>query len=294
MSKPLASIIIRAKNEEADIGDVLAGVAAQTLADHEVVLVDSGSTDRTLEIARGFDVRLVEIPPEDFTFGYALNVGGEAARGRYLVCLSAHSVPLDDRWLERLIAPMEEHPDCACTYGRQVGRPDVNAFEAIALEGAYGGEPRVQYDDPLFANANSALRRELWREHPFDEVVAGTEDWLWAAVQQRAGRHVRYVPDAAVWHYHDEALRPLIRRKFKEARAAGSLLPPRGLRFSRAAALPVQLAIPLLTLERILKRRIHPAQFPRGLAWYYASWWAYFLAYQARDLERVMGRDRGK
>jgi rhamnosyltransferase len=284
---PTASIIIRAKNEEADIGDVLTGVARQTLADHEVVLVDSGSTDRTLEIARGFDLRLVEIPPQDFTFGYALNVGGEAARGRYLVCLSAHSVPLDEHWLERLIAPMEAHADCAGSYGRQVGRHDVNAFEAIALEGAYGTEPRLQRDDPMFANANSALRRELWRQCPFDERVKGTEDWLWAAQQQRNGHHVRYVPGAAVWHYHDEALRPLARRKFNEARAAGELLPPRTARFSRLAAAPMQLAIPLFTLNRIRARRIPLSQLPRGLAWYYASWWGHFLAHQLADLERL-------
>lgn len=290
MSPPLASIVIRAKNEEADIGDVLAGVAAQTMADHEVVLVDSGSTDRTLEIARGFDVRLVEIPPEDFTFGYALNVGGEAARGRYLVCLSAHSVPLNDRWLERLIAPMEEHADCAGTYGRQVGRRDVNAFEALALGGAYGDEPRIQHDDALFANANSALRRELWRECPFDEEVPGTEDWLWAREQQRRGLHVRYVPDAAVWHFHDEALRPLMRRKFNEARVAFELLPDRAARFSKLAALPVQLAIPLLTLRRMAAHRIPPGQLGRGLAWYYGTWWGHFLAYERRDLRRLLGR----
>jgi glycosyltransferase involved in cell wall biosynthesis len=289
MPRPSASIVIRAKNEEADIGDVLAKIAAQTRVDHEVVLVDSGSTDRTLEIARGFDVRLVEIPPEDFTFGYALNVGGEASRGRYLICLSAHSVPLDERWLDRLIAPMEEHADCAGTYGRQVGRHDINTFEAIALEGAYGDEPKVQHEEPMFANANSAVRRELWRECPFDEQVKGTEDWLWAAEQQRRGRHVRYVPDAAVWHFHDEDLWPLVRRKFNEARAAPELLPPRTPRFWRLAAGPMQLGIPLFTLNRMRTRRIAPSQLPRGLAWYYASWWGHFLAYQLRDLDRLRG-----
>ena len=72
---PVASIIIRAKNEEALIGEVLTAVYEQTVRDIEVILVDSGSTDRTLEIARKFPLKIIEIRPEEFTYGRALNIG---------------------------------------------------------------------------------------------------------------------------------------------------------------------------------------------------------------------------
>lgn len=73
------SIIIRCLNEEKHIGRLLAGIAEQTLQEVEVILVDSGSTDATLSIAEHFPTRIISIRPEDFSFGYALNVGCAAA-----------------------------------------------------------------------------------------------------------------------------------------------------------------------------------------------------------------------
>jgi glycosyltransferase involved in cell wall biosynthesis len=87
---PVASIIIRAKNEEALVGEVLTAVYEQTFRDFEVILVDSGSTDRTVEIARTFPIKIVEIRPEEFTYGRALNIGCKAAQGQFLVFVSAH------------------------------------------------------------------------------------------------------------------------------------------------------------------------------------------------------------
>ena len=69
------SLVIRCLNEEKHIGKLLAGVMEQTVKDVEVVVVDSGSTDATLSIASRFPVKIVNIKPEDFSFGYALNVG---------------------------------------------------------------------------------------------------------------------------------------------------------------------------------------------------------------------------
>jgi rhamnosyltransferase len=65
------SIVIRAYNEERHIGRLLDGIKHQTLKDVEVILVDSGSTDSTVEIAESYDARIVKIPSEEFTFGLA-------------------------------------------------------------------------------------------------------------------------------------------------------------------------------------------------------------------------------
>jgi rhamnosyltransferase len=73
------SVVIRAYNEELHIGRLLGGLMQQTVRDLEIILVDSGSSDATLAIASRFPVKVVHIPPEQFTFGFSLNQGIQQA-----------------------------------------------------------------------------------------------------------------------------------------------------------------------------------------------------------------------
>ena len=118
------SIVIRAYNEEAHIGQLLDGVLQQSLKDLEVILVDSGSTDGTVRIAESMDgrcpVKVVSIQPEKFTFGYSLNRGIANASGHLVVFASAHVYPIYPDWLERLLAPLAD-PQVALAYGKQRG-----------------------------------------------------------------------------------------------------------------------------------------------------------------------------
>src|SRR4030066_1052634 len=99
-SNPNISVLIRTKNEEKYLGQTLSVIFSQTRKDIEVLIVDSGSTDKTLEAAREFPVTIFEIKPKDFTWGYALNYGFQRASGKYIVCLSAHALPQSEYWLE--------------------------------------------------------------------------------------------------------------------------------------------------------------------------------------------------
>ena len=103
--QPLCSIIIRANNEERHIGRLLAGIQQQTIRQPEIILVDSGSTDATLAIAQQYPVRVVHIPPAEFTFGRSLNLGIAAAQGEFIIIASAHVYPVYPDWLEHLLAP---------------------------------------------------------------------------------------------------------------------------------------------------------------------------------------------
>ena len=104
-----ASIVIRAKNEERFIGQVLEMVFAQKYEDpFEVIVLDSGSTDRTVAIAIQHPVRLHHIKAGEFTFGRGLNTGASLATGEYVVYLSAHCIPVDESWLALLTGPLDE------------------------------------------------------------------------------------------------------------------------------------------------------------------------------------------
>jgi glycosyltransferase involved in cell wall biosynthesis len=206
MSGMKASIVIRSKNEERFIGSVLQQVLEQEFADpYEVIVLDSGSQDRTLDIVRRFPVRLEMIPPEQFTFGAALNRGAVFARGEYVVFLSAHCVPCHRSWLQELTNPFAQDPLIAATYGRQEPIPGVNPIEEVALVQAY----TLRADNTVrahFSNANSAVRKRVWCHHPFDEEITSAEDFLWA-YSLPAPYTIQYVHSAGVFHSHPPRLR---------------------------------------------------------------------------------------
>src|SRR3989344_3991542 len=115
---PETSIIIRTHNEEKHIGNLLRAIKEQEYKDYEVIVVDSGSTDGTLDIASKHEAKIINIESRNFTFGYALNVGAEAASGKYLVMVSAHVLPRDKHWLSNMVITFNDE-NVAMVYGRQ-------------------------------------------------------------------------------------------------------------------------------------------------------------------------------
>ncbi|MBL8997552.1 MAG: alcohol dehydrogenase catalytic domain-containing protein [Gemmatimonadales bacterium] len=217
---PETSIVIRAFNEERWLPDVFAALARQTYRDFEVILVDSGSLDRTREIAEANGARIVRLRSEDFTFGHSLNVGIEESRGAFIAILSAHAIPADERWLELLVAPLREHAP-AMVYGGQRGHAVSKYSECRDFERVFPDEPTVWTDDDPFANnANSAIKRELWLEHPFDEGLPGLEDIEWAKYWTELERIIVYEPRAAIIHVHTESWAQVRRRYYREGMAA--------------------------------------------------------------------------
>ncbi len=214
------SIIVRAFNEERHLPALFDAFDAQTYRDFEVVLVDSGSYDRTREIAEARGARVIRINSHDFTFGFSLNVGIDAAAGRYIAIVSAHTVPTDEHWLEKLVAPLRSD-DVAMSYGRQVGVPESKFSEAEDFERIFGTMPRDDRPGNIRANnANSAIPKKLWEEKSFNPQITGLEDADWASHWLRRDKRVVYVPEAAIRHIHEETWPQVRRRYFREAVAA--------------------------------------------------------------------------
>jgi glycosyltransferase involved in cell wall biosynthesis len=220
VSAPETSIVVRTFNEEAHLSALLDAIEGQRYRDFEVINVDSGSYDRTTEIARRHGARLLQIAAEDFTFGYSLNVGVRAAVGRFVVVVSAHTEPLDDVWLEKIVEPLRQS-GVAMVYGRQHGTATSKLGELRDLARTFGPERSVMAPPKFFANnANSAFLRELWDEHPFDQELPGQEDIEWAKYWMERGYRVIYEPAAGIYHIHDETWKQVRRRYYREAIAS--------------------------------------------------------------------------
>ena len=112
----MVSIIIRTRNEERWINLCLSAVFNQSYRDFEVILVDNESTDKTIEKAKAFDVKVISI--KDFLPGEAINLGIRSSKGDIIVCLSGHCIPVNEKWLKNLISNFDDSK-VAGVYGRQ-------------------------------------------------------------------------------------------------------------------------------------------------------------------------------
>jgi rhamnosyltransferase len=199
------SIIIRTKNEEKFIGQCLRAVFSQDFKDFEVIIVDSGSTDGTLEIARKFPVKIIGYHHEDGNFkpGKALNLGIQNSSGRYIVMLSAHCIPENNRWLDDLLEEIGPK-DVAGVYGNQKATAETDNIDKLDLLLFFGPEKRVQKKGCFFYfhNANSVIKRSVWEEVRFDEEIRHYEKIPWARKVINKGYSLIYTPKAAVSHWH--------------------------------------------------------------------------------------------
>jgi glycosyltransferase involved in cell wall biosynthesis len=199
MTPPAVSVVIRARNEAANLDRTLTALRAQRLGPHgvETIVVDNGSADGTGMIAGRHGATVIDLPAERFTFGGALNLGVANARADVVIALSADAAPPDRGWLERMIDALDP-PHVACASGDRFGAD---------------GEPlarRTEQDEALarrrpewgYSNAAGVFRRELWRRRPFRSDLPGCEDKEWALHWLRQGYVCAIDPGLTVEHDH--------------------------------------------------------------------------------------------
>lgn len=218
------SIIIRAYNEEAHIGRLLEGIKHQTLKDVEIILVDSGSTDGTVDIAESYGARLVRIQPEEFTFGRSLNYGIREATSEYLVIASAHVYPVYPDWLASLLHPLLDD-QVALSYGKQRGPVSAKFSEKQIFHQWFPETGKYRQETAFCNNANAAIRKSLWKKNPYDETLTGLEDLAWAKWAKDQGYAIAYIPEAEVVHVHNETPRGVFNRYRREAMAFKKIYP---------------------------------------------------------------------
>ena len=221
---PQVSIIIRSFNEERHLGALLESIQKQDFQNFEMILVDSGSVDGTLDIAKKFPIQIEHIKSEDFTFGRSLNQGIAAARGEIVVMVSAHVLPTSKAWLSHLIEAFSE-PSVAISYGMQRGGLGSKFSEDQHWRHWFPNRSNFDQEQAFCNNANSAIRRSLWKKQAYDEQLTGLEDIAWAAWAKEEGYKIAYVAEAEVAHLHDEKPRQVINRHMREAIALKQILP---------------------------------------------------------------------
>lgn len=216
---PQASVIVRVKDEARTLERTLRSLRSQTVAP-EIIVVDSGSRDGSLQIARRFCDRLIELPAADFSYGRALNVGARSASAPFHFALSAHCYAPDDNWIAGSLAHYAD-PGVAGVCGIQ-GFPDRTPLPGPFRQDAAHAAAHPRWG---FSNHASSWRGSVWRELPFDEELDYTEDKEWAHRALRAGWVIVFDPE--LWVDMSHAWRSgleLYRRQLRATRATLSFV----------------------------------------------------------------------
>jgi glycosyltransferase involved in cell wall biosynthesis len=200
-----ASVVIRVL-DEADALRRLLGILEGQDEPHEVIVVDSGSSDGSQELA--------SMTVDQFTFGGALNVGATATSSDVVVALSAHAFPRDAGWLGRMVAVFDD-ASVACAYG------PTHSYDGAPLTAPVRQDAALAEAHPLwgYSNGAGAFRRTLWERRAFREDMPGSEDREWALWALREGHVCVLDPALAVDHDHShDSLRASFARYAREAR----------------------------------------------------------------------------
>lgn len=211
----LASVIIPTKNEEKSIGECLERVYHQSVDfAFEVLVMDSGSQDHTLQIVEKYPAQVEQIRAGEFHHARTRNLGALKSSGKYLVFLSGDAIPADSHWLSGLLKNFAA-PQIAAVYGRQLPNADATPERAYFLQHRYGTKRLVRTAGRgvlgkhllyQFSNVNSAIRREVWKRFPFAEDLNAYEDFSFAVQALQHGYSIAYEPEAAVFHSHNYSM----------------------------------------------------------------------------------------
>jgi glycosyltransferase involved in cell wall biosynthesis/GT2 family glycosyltransferase len=216
-----ASVVIPVKDGERYLEEILAALALE--APDEVLVIDSGSKDRSTQIARAAGVELLEIEPAQFGHGATRNLGAERTSGELICFLTQDATPCPG-WLAAYREAFNLDPRVGAAYGPHLPRSDTSPMIARELTEFFAtftpdGGPTIQRagDAAFLSNVNACYARECWEEIRFRDV-AYAEDQAFGRDLLAAGWVKVYAPAAAVRHAHDYGAIEFMRRYFDEYR----------------------------------------------------------------------------
>jgi rhamnosyltransferase len=241
MSQPEVSIVIPTFNAGPDFKTLLDEIYAQEGDfEREIIVVDSGSTDGTVELAQRYGAIVHKIPKTEFNHGATRNLGISLARGKYVALTVQDAVPVDERWLAAMVENLERDEQVAGVYSRQIARKDatlltralVNSLALASLERReqFVGDskryskmpPRKRRRLATFDDVSSCLRRTVWEEMPYEKTNFG-EDLRWGKRVVEAGYKIIYEPRSAVFHSHERGMMYDLRRYYVNQRLLSDL-----------------------------------------------------------------------
>jgi rhamnosyltransferase len=215
------SVIMRSFNEAWAIGETIRSMYDQDYqGEIELIIIDSGSSDATLEILKGCRVsRLIQIPLGTYVPGVVMNQGARAATHDWLVYLNADATPVGRNWLTELLRTCLETPSFGAAFSRQIPRPDCEAVFAHDYDRCFGPKRESVHWDHFFSMVSSATHRSVLEKHPFREDLQYAEDDEWTRRLIHHGFQIGYAEKSVVMHSHNYTAEQSYKRAYGDAKA---------------------------------------------------------------------------
>ncbi|MDB6020648.1 MAG: hypothetical protein JWQ04_505 [Pedosphaera sp.] len=232
MSEPLVSIIVRSFNEGWALRDTLPALQAQEYRNWELIVIDSGSTDGSVDLIRHVQPRhFIQIKPEDYNPSLVMNLGMQLGRSEFGIFLNADATPQGNNWLRSLVEALFDK-QTAAVFGRQIPRPDCQAVFACDYERCFGQDRASAHWDHFFSMVSSGLRKDIWSQRGFLEKLQYSEDDEYTRWCRAQGYQVRYCPSSVVMHSHNYTPAQAAKRSFGEGKALAAVWPSAPTKFN--------------------------------------------------------------
>ena len=212
------TVLIRTKNNDWVLRQTLQSLFSQTIKPN-IVVIDSGSTDQTLNILKEWEITPKSIAPETYIPGKVINEAVEDINSDIIIMLNSDSVLLVEDALEKLIDPLKKSNDTIATVGRQVPRHDSEPWVRKDYAHAFPEKnPLPEYIHLSFPL--SAFKRSAWEKEKLYLKSWGSEDSEWGKrLKEKNIGNIEYVPEAITMHSHNYTFKQLFARKFIEGEA---------------------------------------------------------------------------
>ncbi|MGI8651136.1 MAG: glycosyltransferase family 2 protein [Rubrobacter sp.] len=300
------SVVIPTLNAGVWFYELLSAIHAQEGDfDLEVLVVDSGSTDGTVELARRCGARVHSIPGSEFNHGATRNLGVSLTSGEYVVLVVQDALPVGKGWISAMISNLENDGRVAGVYARQIPRPEADPVTRALVSGMASATPerreqRAEGDYEklppprkrrlaAFDNVSSCVRRSVWEEFAFEAARFG-EDIRWGKAVVGAGYTVVYEPRSVVVHSHERGALYDLKRYYADQKVLAELFDLRPVgslpRLARAVAGVTGRLYPALKKDERLAGKPRPFIFFEALRYAGVSQLGNYLAVRGEALEK--------
>ena len=218
------SIIITTYNASRYLSALLDGLESQTVKDFELIVIDSSSSDNTVEIARSHGAKIISIAKSEFDHGATRTLGAKESRGDIIIYLTQDAIPFDEYAIENIVKPLDNDKKIGAVFARQLPHPNASVFAQHLRLFNY---PDTSYTRVLvdreqygiktifFSDTFSAYRKNVLEEIGYfkNGLIFG-EDTCAAAMILLKGKKIVYAVDAKVFHSHNYTISQDFKRYF--------------------------------------------------------------------------------